>query len=191
MSFLRRGIWCVALLAGAHSAMGAEDEQVKYFDSLAGRLTSPLGQTYRHGQLFPLVVELTNTGDEPIPFKAFHSSRLCFRLTTAAGRFAGERCDCIHIPQWCHNPGVLEPGSSIRETVYLHRLRPPRQPEAEAQIRLACELPISKPVPNSFPARKHTNVCKITLLDDPRANTLGPGGLSPESSAIDDVRISL
>lgn len=171
---MRHSIWCVALLAAAHSAMGAEDEQAKYFDSLSGRLTSPLGQTYRHGQLFPLVVELTNTGDEPIPFKAFRSSHLCFRLTTAAGRFAGQLCDQIHIPQWCHNPGVLPPGSSLRETVCLHRLRPPRLPEAEAQIRLSYELPISKPVPKSFPVKKYTSVCEITLLDDPRANTLGP-----------------
>lgn len=174
---MRHGIWCIALLVAAHSATGAEDEQAKYFDSLSGRLISPLGQTYRHGRLFPLVVELTNTGDEPIPFKAFRSSHLCFRLTTAAGRFAGELCDQIHIPQWCHNPGVLQPGSSLRETVYLHRLRPPRLPEAEAQIRLAYELPISKPVPKSFPVKKYTSVCEITLLDDPRANTLGPGDI--------------
>lgn len=48
---------------------------------------------------------------------------------------------------------------------------------AESVIRLACELPISKPVPKSFPARKYTNVCEITLLDDPCANTLGPGDI--------------
>jgi len=170
---MRHSIWCVVLLAAAHSAMGAEDEQAKYFDSLSGRLTSPLGQTYRHGQLFPLVVELTNTGDEPIPFKAFHSSPLEFRLTMRADRSA---YDWIHIPQWRHNPGVLEPGSSIRETAYLHRLRLPYVANEESVIRLAYELPVSKPIPRSFPARKYTNVCEITLLDDPCANTLSPRG---------------
>lgn len=171
---MRHGIWCVALLAAAHSSIGAEDEQAKYFDSLSGRLISPLGQTYRHGQLFPLVVELTNTGDEPIPFKAFGSSPLKFRLTMTAGR----AYDWIHISQWRHNPGGLEPGSSIRETIYLHRLRVPSVANEESAIRLACELPIFKPIPRSLPARKYTNVCEITLLDDPCANTLGPGDIS-------------
>ena len=165
MSFLRNHVWMVFFCLVAVSTAQPLEEQGKYFDSLLGRLSTPLGDTYRQGRLFPLVLELTNTGDQPIPL----------RLLDPYLRFSVNGRDCydlMHVPKWRHDLGVLPAGGSLQEVVYLHRLRLPYREGSGSQVRIRGKIPINKPIPKSFPGAKYTNVCEVTLLDDPCGDKL-------------------
>lgn len=165
MSFLRNHVWMVFLCLSAVSTAQSLEEQGKYFDSLSGHLSTPLGDTYRHGRQFPLVLELTNAGDEPIPLRLL-DPYLRFSIN---GRDYWER---VHSPQWHYDLGMLPPDGSLRETVYLHWLRPPFPEGPGSKIQVRAKIPTNKPIPRSFPGEKYTNVCELTLLDDPCGDKL-------------------
>lgn len=167
MAHIRHCLWFLSLYVAIPLTAQPLEEQGKYYDRLSGHLSILLGDTYRHGQLFPLVLELTNTGDEPIPFRLL-DPYLCFSIN---GRDYWER---MHTPQWYLDPGVLPPKSSFQETVYLHWFRSLFHRGPGSKIQVQCKIPINKPIPRSFPDKKYTNVCEIILLDDPCGDKLNP-----------------
>ncbi len=146
-------------------------------NGLRMRVTSPaIGPdgviVYRRGRSVPLELEIQNVSDRAIPLSDLFSP-VSFKVTDQSGERVGVQGYIgAHITPWQMAAGQLEPGESIKDLVYLERMRWRMPEKADKKLNLLLQLPTQRQVPASLPLNAYANPITVEREDSPFQDSL-------------------
>ncbi|MFT7638427.1 MAG: beta-lactamase regulating signal transducer with metallopeptidase domain [Pirellulaceae bacterium] len=130
------------------------------------RLSMLQGNEYRHGVTLPLLIEMQNVTDEPIPFEKLH--RACdIKVHTEDDQWLGIAKTISAISPWERSKGSIAPNEILRWTCNFDRLRLNKAAEANSSVDVRVSVPLQIEIPGKIPTTNYSNTIKIKLIDRP------------------------
>ncbi len=149
-------------------AMPAAADEVAWSEALNGlrvRLTAPSGTVYRQRAALPLLVEVQNVGDKPIPFSKF-APQVRIRASDAKGAWMGIPRRSPELSPWEGRTDSLAPGDIVRLTVWFDRLRFVKPVERGSSLDLKVSAPTQLEVPGQLPKEVYSPPVTVQIKDE-------------------------
>ncbi|MBC8289023.1 MAG: hypothetical protein H8E37_01795, partial [Planctomycetes bacterium] len=115
--------------------------------------------TYEAGDRLPVLAELQNAGDEPIPFSKLYTVRV--RILDKNNKWVGYARAGLDITPWEGRTGNFAPGDSLKWTIWLEQSRFNKSVPAGSMVSVDVSVPTQKLVPGKLPTTEYSEPVRI------------------------------